>query len=298
MKRISCLLLCFVLLLGLSATAYAAEDTYVVDEYGLLSDDEAVELWNLADAVSEQYDVGVYIAVIDDYRDYAGSVSGAAEAVYDAYELGRGSERAGILLLLSMADRDYDLDAYGNSAHYAFTDYGKQQLADVFLDDFREDDWSSGFADYIRECGEYLSLADMGQPVDVPGSQGGIHYEDNPYDDSSYDSYDNYDNYDNYDDSGWRSALLWWGPGWVASAVVGILLALLIAWIVKRATMRSAYAKSGAGTYVKGEPEMHERSDIFTHVTQTRHKIETENDHSSGGTTVNSAGHSHSSGKF
>ena len=292
MRRISCLLLCLVLLLGLSATVYAAEDTYVVDEYGLLSDDEAGELWSLADTVSQQYDVGVYIAVIDDYLNYAGDVSGAAEAVFDAYELGRGSERVGILLLLSMADRDYDLDAYGDPAHYAFTDYGKQQLADVFLDDFREDDWGRGFADYIRECGEYLRLADLGEPVDVPGSQGGIHYEDDPYNDGSYD------NYDDYDDSGWQGTLLWWGPGWVVSAVLGILLALLIAWIVKRATMRSVYVKSEAGTYVKGEPEMSVRSDMFTHITETRHKIETENNSSSGGTTVNSAGHSHSSGKF
>lgn len=286
MKRILCLLLCLVLLLGLSAAVYAAEDTYIIDEYGLLSEDEAAELWSQADAVSQQYGVGVYIAVIDDYRDYAGDVSTAAETVFDSYELGFGSERAAILLLLSMDDRDYDLDAYGDAAHYAFTDYGKEQLADVFLDDFRVDDWYSGFADYISECGEYLRLADLGEPMDVPGSQGGIHYVDDGYDGS-------------YDDSSWQGALLWWAPGWVVSAVIGILLALLIAWIVKKTTMRSVRAKFEAGAYVKGTPEMHVRSDVFTHVTETRHKIETEHDnHSSGGTSVNSAGHSHSSGKF
>lgn len=294
MKRILCLLLCLVLLLGLSAAVYAAEDTYIIDEYGLLSEDEAAELWSQADAVSRQYGVGVYIAVIDDYRDYAGDVSTAAETVFDSYELGFGSARASILLLLSMDDRDYDLDAYGDAAHYAFTDYGKEQLADVFLDDFRVDDWYSGFADYISECGEYLRLADLGEPVDIPGSQGGIHYEDGT---DSYDYNGSYD--DGYDDGSWQTAILWWWPGWAASAVIGILLALLIAWLVKRATMRSVRAKFEAGAYVKGTPEMHVRSDVFTHVTETRHKIETEHDnHSSGGTSVNSGGHSHSSGKF
>lgn len=281
MKRILSLTLCFLLLLGLSTAAFAAGDRYVIDEYGLLSSEEAGGLQSQAEAVSQQYGVGVYIAVVEDYQTYALDVQDASEAIYEAYDLGFGGEKNGLLLMLSMADRDYDLCAYGTQAHLAFTDYGKEQLADVFLDDFRYDDWYDGFTDYISECGTYLDLAQSGQPVDVSGSHGGIHYEDG----SSYD--------------GGHGSMLWWGPGWIVSAVLGILLALLISWLFKRSTMHSVAKKAEAGEYIKGAPNYRVRTDMFTHVTESRRKIEHE-DHSSGGggTSVNSGGYSHSSGKF
>ena len=56
-----------------------------------------------------------------------------------------------------MAERDYSLIAYGSDAHYAFTDYGKTVLENGFLDDFRRDDWNSGFSDYISGCEQLLS---------------------------------------------------------------------------------------------------------------------------------------------
>ena len=50
---------------------------------------------------------------------------------------------------LSMAERDFQMLAHGDTANAAFTDYGKYIMQDEFLDNFREDDWYGGFADYI-----------------------------------------------------------------------------------------------------------------------------------------------------
>lgn len=57
------------------------------------------------------------------------------------------------MLALSMAERDFQMLAHGDTANAAFTDYGKYIMQDEFLDNFREDDWYGGFADYIAACG-------------------------------------------------------------------------------------------------------------------------------------------------
>ena len=63
-------------------------------------------------------------------------------------------------------------------ANAAFTDYGKYIMQDEFLDNFREDDWYGGFADYIAACGRYLEANANGTPpIDVEPSdetEGGI----------------------------------------------------------------------------------------------------------------------------
>lgn len=280
--------LCLLLALILCTTVFAAGGSYVIDEAGLLTVDELSALDAQAATISEEYGVGVYIAAIEDFTDFGYSVEEAAESVYLSYGFGLGEEENGILLLLSMADRDYELCAYGTQAHIAFTDYGKDQLADAFLDNFRNDDWFGGFRDYVVECGKYLRLAAEGDPVDVAGSSGDIYH----YDENGELDYVEYTDVQHG---------IFWLPGWIVSAILGVLLALLIAWIVKHATMRSVHSKSEARGYVQGNPNFHVRSDQFTHITESRRKIETQN-HSggghSGGTSVNSSGFSHSSGKF
>lgn len=286
-KRLFSLLLCLLLLLSLNTAALAAEGGRVIDEAGLLTADEWAYLEEQAAIVGEQYGVGIYIAVIEDYTDYGFSVEDAAESLYLTHDFGLGDEACGILLLLSMAERDYELCAYGTQAHIAFTDYGKDQLANVFLDNFRNNDWYGGFIDYIATCGEYLELASAGTPVDVAGSSGDIYY------------YDENGELERVEHTGTQHGLFW-APGWIVSAVIGVLLALLIAWIVKRVTMKSVAAKAEAGNYIVGAPKFRVRTDQFTHVTESRRKIETSSGSggSSGGTSVNSGGFSHSSGKF
>ena len=141
---------------------------YVSDTAGLMTSEEWRKLESTAENISEQYGCGVYIVTLQDYRDY-GSYNNFwdfSEAFYTRYNMGLGEARNGILLIMSMAERDYSLLAYGRDAHYAFTDYGKEQLADSFLDNFRRDDWAGGFGDYIDNCGVLVARAKNGDPVD------------------------------------------------------------------------------------------------------------------------------------
>ena len=79
--------------------------------------------------------------------------------------MGEGPNRDGIMLLLSMDDRDWAMFCYGSRCEYAFNSYGQEKLEKVFLDNFRENDWYGGFEDYVKECSVYLEKASAGKPV-------------------------------------------------------------------------------------------------------------------------------------
>ena len=278
MKKLFPLLLAVLLFAALAVPALASDeapaeagpdDLYVIDLAGLLSEQEKSVLTAMAENVSNEYGCGVHIGILDDMRNYGhNDIEMCAEDFYNSFRLGAGSEQTGILLLLSMAERDYDIDAHGSFAHYAFTDYGKTTISDRFLDNFRENDWYGGFTDYIARCEEMLRLAKNGEPVDIvvtepePNAAGGV--------------------------------------------LVTAVISLLIAWIVcsiLASSMKSAKAAADADRYVDPRSMVFTvRDDRFTHITTQRVRIEREDrgggSHGGGGTTVGSGGHSHSSGKF
>ena len=170
-ERIRCLLLTFIIALVFCVNVSATEQTgaqlyYVTDEAGLLSENENMMLEKMAETVSQKYGIGVYIVTVEDYRDFhSEGVYKATYTIYHEYTMGEGPDRDGIMLLLSMDDRDWAMFCYGSRCEYAFNSYGQQKLEKVFLDNFGENDWYGGFEDYIKECSVYLEKASAGKPV-------------------------------------------------------------------------------------------------------------------------------------
>lgn len=106
---------------------------------------------------------------VDDYTAYysADSIESFAESIFLDLGLGAGEEQDGVLLVLSMAERDYDICAHGTIGNRTFTDYGKGVLAERwFLEPFSRDDWSGGFAAFLDGCEEYLRMDAEGAPFD------------------------------------------------------------------------------------------------------------------------------------
>ena len=145
-----------------------AETHYVTDASGLLTFDEWADLEELAANISVEYGCGVYVVTVGDYRRYGdGDIYDVATQIYrnPGNGFGVGDGRDGIILLLSMKERDYALFVYGEKAEYAFNDYGLEQLEDAFLDYLGDNDWNGGFNSYLRECDRYLAGAQQGKPV-------------------------------------------------------------------------------------------------------------------------------------
>ena len=264
------LLLCLLLPLYASATGIAAEEL-VTDEAGILSAEEIERLERVAAQVSEQYGCGVYIVTVEDFQSYGSNVEAASEAVYRQRGMGYGAEKSGILLLLSMADRDYDLAIYGRTAITAFTDYGQEELADSFLPYFRRDDWAGGFEKFVNNAAYLLQRAAEGDPVDI------LVYGDTE-----------------------RAPM---GTG--MKLLLSIVPACLISGGVclgMRGKMKTAKIKTTAEDYVvPGSLHLSVNTDRFLRTTRTVVKDpppESRGGGHSGGTSVNSGGFSHHSGKF
>jgi uncharacterized membrane protein YgcG len=176
-RKIFCFLTVLVTMLVMSVNTASADSESseatgpqlynITDDAYILSDDELDELETEAEAVSKKYGVGVYVVTVDNYLNYydCDGVYEANYSIYHDYTMGEGEGRDGIMLLLSMENRDYSLFSYGDDSEYAFDDYGLDMLEEEFLDNFSEDDWYGGFRDYIDECSSYLQQAQDGDPV-------------------------------------------------------------------------------------------------------------------------------------
>ena len=259
------LLLCALLLLSVSGFALADSRAHVGDSAGLLSAAEYTELENMCTAVSDKFGCGVYIITVSDFRQYGNSVESAAEAIFKGTGMGVGDDGNGVMLLLSMEDRDYDLLAHGDVGNAAFTDYGKDLLADSFLSYFRQDDWFGGFKAYVSSCEYFLQCSSEGQPIDVPAEEPLTFAEKLPF------------------------ILL------IPCVIAGIVC------LVAKAGMKTARCKTGAADYVTPNSfYLRVRDDIFKYRTQSVERIQRSDNRPSGGggTTVNAGGFSHKSGKF
>lgn len=168
-QKWTALLLSILLVLVMAAPVFAAGEQipYVNDMAGLLSAEDQAELNAYAETVSNTYDCGVYVVAVDSLSviEESGDAYWAAVEYYHSNELGHGSQRDGIVLLLGMRWRDYALFVYGGNAEYAFDEYGLIKLEEEFLDDFGVDNWEDGFEDYIENCEEFLQKAAEGDPV-------------------------------------------------------------------------------------------------------------------------------------
>lgn len=143
-----------------------ADMNYIFDLCDRLSSEEWAELEARAADISQRHGCGVYTAFVDDFTEYgSGDVYQTTYQIYHANALGMGEGRDGIIILLSMDDRDYAMFVYGDRAEDAFNKYGQEQLENAFLSYFSNNDWYNGVSHYLDTCDEYLTLAEEGNPV-------------------------------------------------------------------------------------------------------------------------------------
>lgn len=163
-----CLALLLIFSLALPASALISAYTpYVMDDAGLLTSQQRQELNSRADAIAREYGIGIYMMTVADYRDYGSSweIYDVLWEFYHNYSLGCGPDRQGVILMLSMDDRDYATFFYGADTEYAFDSYGQEELEGYFLDNFSYDDWYGGFSDYLSYGEAFLAKAAAGEPV-------------------------------------------------------------------------------------------------------------------------------------
>ncbi len=267
MKKYLLALLCAVTVLLSALPAQAAAASCVADQAGLLGREELDGLGRRAEEIAQTYQCGLYIVTVPDYRDYGLTPFDAACNIYRDWGLGVGEWKDGLILMLSMDDRDFATATYGPWAQIVFTDEVLQHQEPEFLDDFGDNDWYGGFSDFLTTSESYLRTVRSGKTVDTS-----------------------------------RRLLT---SGRVAAVVVqdllgGTAIALVICFVIKE-RMRSVRRKATAEAYaVAGGEHLSVCADRFTHTTQTRRVIQTTRTSGGGGGSrgFSGGGFSGRSGKF
>lgn len=263
MKRFFSVFLAAVLLMVLAVPASAAE-SYIWDEAGLLTEEGRAELNETAREISERTGCGVYFLSIPDYTVYGkDTIYDTAVWLFEQKGLGTGENKDGVLLVLSMADRDYSLIAH-SFGDTALTDSGKDYITEYCLDDFGDNAWYHGIYNYLNATDTLLTRARNG---------------------------------DIYDRDKVSS-----GSQWTWSLIIGLSLALIVC-VTQQAVMKKKVREQtqALGYLKKGSVNITRRSDRYTHTTETRVKINNDKDNSSGGGSSyshSSGGYSGKSGKF
>ncbi len=136
----------------------------LVDEANLLTAAEEETLLEKLDEISERQQVDIVVVTVDSL----GGVSPMAFAddFYDFYGYGFGSEKDGILLLISMEERDWYISTAGYGIT-AVTDAGWEYIAERFTEDLSEGDYAGAFTIFAGQCDDFITQARTGEPYDV-----------------------------------------------------------------------------------------------------------------------------------
>lgn len=263
MKRLITIMVAVFLLALLVIPAAAAETPeYCVFDYeGLLTEIEYRTLEDYAREISEQRQCAVYFMTVDDFRNYGdGDIFNVARQIFLASDFGMGEGKDGVMLILSMADRDYSLIVHG-FGETALTDYGREYICEHFLDDFADDDWFHGVYDYLSYTDDLLSQAREGK---------------------IYDRYN------------WITG----GVLWVSSLILGVVISLIVCTIQRAMMRKKVREQTSALGYVHGDVHITRKRDVYSHTTEVRRKIEKKDSGSSGSHSHSSDGFSGTSGKF
>ncbi len=133
----------------------------LLDDAGLLTDAEAAELLNQLDEVSERQNFDVVIITVDSLGDE--TAQQFADEVYEACGYGYGEDHDGILLLISMEDRDWAISTTGYGIT-AFTRSGQEYLVDQFKPDLSDGNYLKAFQIFAEKSDDFLTQAANGEP--------------------------------------------------------------------------------------------------------------------------------------
>ena len=250
-----------------SENVYAAEEVHterLADFADLLDDGQEEELEAKLDQVSEDYGCDV-VVVTEETLD--GAVpQDYADDFYDYNGYGYGKDDDGILLLISMEDRDWALSTHGYGIT-AFTDAGCDYIAEQFKSSLSDGEYEKAFEIYIDQCDAFVTQA----------------REDRPYDNSNLPK---------------KPLGMIWIP---VALVLGFICAFSIVGGMKR-QLKTVARKTTAGNYQKkGSLKVTESRDLFLYEDVTRTAKPKSSDGDSGSSThTSSSGETHggSSGKF
>ena len=263
-KRILTVLFALILCMVVVIPTFAASDLpRLVDNADLLTDSEESTLLSKLNEISERQQTDVVVVTADTLdgktpMDYA-------DDFYDYNGYGFGADKDGVLLLVSLEDRDWWMSTTGYGIT-AITDAGIEYISEKFLSDLSDGDYADAFTTYAELCDDFFTQARSGQPYDTG------HMPKQPFNIA-------------------RNLLI--------ALIVGFVIALIATGVMK-GKLKTVRFQSDADRYVRtNSMQVTERRDLFlyTHVDRHPRPKETSSG-SSGGSSIHTSsfGRSHGGG--
>ena len=237
----------------------------VADLAGVIPSDRLSRLNTLADEISERYQCDVAVAFVPSLEGKY--VVDYADDFYDYKGYGYGPNDDGILLLISVGDREFAETTYGYGKT-AFTDYGMTHyLEPRFTSYLGNNDWAGAAEQFINDAGELLRQAREGNPYDYVEPQRE------------------------------KKSLKETAPlAAVISAVIGFFSGGIPTGAMKR-QMKSVEKEYGAANYAKGGLNLRMKDDRFLYANVSKTPIPHDNGNRSSGGGGGSSVHFSSSGR-
>ena len=177
MRKLIKLLLPLLIALTMAVPVYAeTEDTAdpsvadygvaapVMDEAGVLSEDETETLSVRLEELSEKLQMDVAIVTVESLDGR--SAMEYADDYYDVSGYGYGSDRDGVMLLLAMEERDWWITTRGYGTD-AFTDAGIYYIGEKITGEFGDGNYAQAFGHYADLCEDFVVQARNGEPYDT-----------------------------------------------------------------------------------------------------------------------------------
>lgn len=159
MKRILITWITVLCLLAVSVCPVLAATSRLVDDADLLSGEEAREVEQLLDEVSQRHRIDVVVVTTD-------ALGGLTPMEYadDCYDY-NGYSTDGILLLVSMEDSDWWISTAGYGIT-AFTDAGITYISDRVVPYLSDGEYAQAFLEFAGLCDDFITQAESGDPYD------------------------------------------------------------------------------------------------------------------------------------
>lgn len=281
MKRIIKIVVCmhmfFILITPIFASANSIPEERLlprlVDDAYLLSEYEYQSLLDKLDRISEREQFDIVIVTTDSLGGYTSTQY--ADDFYDYNGYGMGAGYDGILLLISMEERDWAISTHGFGVT-AFTDAGQKRLVDQFIGDLSDGNYFSAFNKFADTSQNYIIQAKTEKPYDSPNLPKNELPSQLP-----------------------ERELSPYLP--VITTAIGVVIAFIITSIMAL-QLKSVRMQTAAGNYIKDNSlKIIESRDVFLYANLSKTKIQKAQSSSSGSSTHRSSSgrtHGGSRGKF
>ena len=222
----------------------------LVDDADLLASEEEQDLLAKLNEISERQAVDVVVVAVD---SLGGKTPEAfADDYFDYNGYGIGADRDGIILVISMGERQMAMSTRGFGIT-AFTDEGQDYIWDMITPYIGNESYAAAFNEFADLCDDFISQAKAGEPYDVGNMP---------------------------DKVGIIGIIAWLIPSFLIAAVISLFLKKK-----KRKSLKTVMMRNDATDYWD-ELELTENYDQYLRRDITTVKIKSDDDDSSGGSSV------------